>query len=495
MAVPYTFATATSSIPLSQLDTNFATAITLGNTAVYLGNTVTSLGNVTLINPTISGGTITGVSVNNSLTNISALRSATASTYTSNTVFIEGYTNIADGGGGTFMYVSTDTTSSDNNGTIIVDASSRRWYRQLNVGYTDVRWFGYIADGSTDNTNAINYALAALPSSGGEIVFPAGVGKVNSAITYNFSASTIASISFLGCGADVTTILFPNSDGFIVNADYAKQSVHFRDMTITTSTSNAHNGITLINSVLEGTFAQSDITRVTLRGSDGGQSTYYWTTAINVVGLSNINYVGLLIYGNSTGNGTGIAILGNASTSPYYDIVQNLTQCGFFNLGIGLNYGTYLQGVSVSQCNFTNGVTGIYLGLTETGLAQLTVTASQFNTTANQISVQSSIASIILNSNLFYVTSGNAGLYINATGTQHTIVNNVFTAVSSGNGKGILVNASNIDCVCTSNVFYNLNTGVDLVGTSTWNVQANAYYGTTTQVANIGSNSVGVATK
>ena len=53
MTVPYTFSTATSAIPLSQLDSNFATAITLGNTAVYLGNTTTSLGNLTLTNATI----------------------------------------------------------------------------------------------------------------------------------------------------------------------------------------------------------------------------------------------------------------------------------------------------------------------------------------------------------------------------------------------------------------------------------------------------------
>ena len=59
MAVPNIFGTATSAIPLSQLDQNFATAITLGNTAVYLGNTTTSLGNVTLTNVTISSGNVT----------------------------------------------------------------------------------------------------------------------------------------------------------------------------------------------------------------------------------------------------------------------------------------------------------------------------------------------------------------------------------------------------------------------------------------------------
>ena len=54
MAVPYTFASATSAIPLSQLDSNFATTITLGNTAIQLGNTVTTLNNMTFANVTIS---------------------------------------------------------------------------------------------------------------------------------------------------------------------------------------------------------------------------------------------------------------------------------------------------------------------------------------------------------------------------------------------------------------------------------------------------------
>lgn len=54
MAVPYTFGTATAAIPLSNLDSNFATPITLGNTAIQLGNTVTTLNNMTLANVTIS---------------------------------------------------------------------------------------------------------------------------------------------------------------------------------------------------------------------------------------------------------------------------------------------------------------------------------------------------------------------------------------------------------------------------------------------------------
>ena len=55
MAVPNIFATATSSIPLSQLDTNFATAITLGSTGLYLGNTTTSVAGLTLTGSAFNG--------------------------------------------------------------------------------------------------------------------------------------------------------------------------------------------------------------------------------------------------------------------------------------------------------------------------------------------------------------------------------------------------------------------------------------------------------
>lgn len=68
MPVPNNFANATTSIPLSQLDNNFATPITIGNTAVQLGNTVTTLNNMTLANVTISS-VATGIN-NLTLTNV-----------------------------------------------------------------------------------------------------------------------------------------------------------------------------------------------------------------------------------------------------------------------------------------------------------------------------------------------------------------------------------------------------------------------------------------
>ena len=53
--VPYIFGNATTSIPLTNLDANFNTGLTIGNTTVGLGNTVTTLGNVTLNNANFGG--------------------------------------------------------------------------------------------------------------------------------------------------------------------------------------------------------------------------------------------------------------------------------------------------------------------------------------------------------------------------------------------------------------------------------------------------------
>jgi len=94
------------------------------------------------------------------------------------------------------------------------------------------------------------------------------------------------------------------------------------------------------------------------------------------------------------------------------------------------------------------------------------------------------------------VSPNNSGLYLDFTGQGHTIVNNVFVSPTLTSGThGIYVAASNPNTVVTGNVFANLGQGVNLVGTSGWNVQANSYQAVTTHVANIGTNSVGVATQ
>jgi hypothetical protein len=56
VGVPYTFSAATAPIPLSQLDANFNTTLTIGSTSIGLGNTTSSLANITFTGTTTLPG-------------------------------------------------------------------------------------------------------------------------------------------------------------------------------------------------------------------------------------------------------------------------------------------------------------------------------------------------------------------------------------------------------------------------------------------------------
>lgn len=96
MPVPYTFAAATTDIPLSELDSNFATAITLGNTSIQLGNTVSTLNNMTFANVTISSGSANAMTLTN--VTISSVSSTFPNSFLANSTATLGNATITLGG-------------------------------------------------------------------------------------------------------------------------------------------------------------------------------------------------------------------------------------------------------------------------------------------------------------------------------------------------------------------------------------------------------------
>lgn len=73
-------------------------------------------------------------------------------------VYVYGYSAISDGGQGVFTYDASDILSSDNDGTIIVDVSGRRWKRQYS-GPINVLWFGADQSGVSTSSSKIQTAL------------------------------------------------------------------------------------------------------------------------------------------------------------------------------------------------------------------------------------------------------------------------------------------------------------------------------------------------
>jgi hypothetical protein len=384
-----------------------------------------------------------------------------------------------------------------------VDASNRRWYREGLGQPKNLRWFGGLPT-STDCTTAWNNMWATASTKSDRFYVPPGTYTFLSAPTTITYPAGQCSYTLEGAGADVTILNWPNAtNGLSFAFSSSFHGLHVRDLTVSTSQAGGSmTAINVTNSVQGGSYAQNDFTRVTIRGADGGGATDYWTYGINIVGASNFNYIGCLFYGNSTSNGSnGLLVAGNASGSFKYSLVHNLESCGFYHLGVGFTYGTYVQGVAMNKCNFTNGSTDIFVPSSAVDMAQLSINNSQFagltGAVNDRIIFSGAVAAVQINNSLFFINAGSIGISFNGVWGQVTITGNIFSGVSNSTNFGINVANTGFDAIATNNVFYNLTNGIDLVGASTggWNVQANNYGGTTNTVLNIGSNSVGTATQ
>jgi hypothetical protein len=152
MAVPNIFGTATAAIPLSQLDTNFATPVTIGNTAVQLGNTVTSFGNVTLTNVTISSGNVTVSAGSNTAPSITTVGD------TNTGIFFPAADTIAFSEGG------AEAMRLDSAGNMGLGVTPSAWtaaYRAFDFG-----GYGNLYSNSTDKEVALTYNAAVVSGTG-----------------------------------------------------------------------------------------------------------------------------------------------------------------------------------------------------------------------------------------------------------------------------------------------------------------------------------------
>jgi hypothetical protein len=201
-------------------------------------------------------------------------------------------------------------------------------------GFTGCTQFAGNGNGVTDNTATLNSALAALSGTGGCIFFTPGKYRFNSGISYSLPAG-IFSVTLVGGGQDNTILYWPNASGGITfNYAGISSSVHVRDLSLTTGTTNGGSAVTLNLSTSvanPAVTAISDFYRVTMRGDDGYVVTDYWTNCVNVANVSNIQWDNLSCFGAATPNGNGINLVGLPGSSTY-GVVYNIAKSTFNNL-------------------------------------------------------------------------------------------------------------------------------------------------------------------
>jgi len=187
MAVPYSFQTAVGSIPLSQLDANFSTSITLGNTAVVLGNTYSTIGNLTLSNVTISSGNVTIVTSNVTTVNTVNL-TVTANAAVAGNVAITGNVsvNVAN-----VTTLNTVTSTVTGNQTVLGNVTIGG-----NIAVTG---------------NVLNLNVTANASIGGNTVITGNVSVGTSSANYPMTIS--GTTNLIGTGSNVSATFLNTSTG------------------------------------------------------------------------------------------------------------------------------------------------------------------------------------------------------------------------------------------------------------------------------------------
>lgn len=232
-----------------------------------------------------------------------------------------------DGGHGVFIY-DTNSLENDNNGTVIrpnsiSPESPGRWIRVINDNTLNIKWFGAIGDGATNNVNAFNRAMSVLSSNGGTLFIPIG--------TYLLSSQ----------------ISIPNSNITITGED--------RDLSILKGPENSTSGFVLNGNITINNIRFSGWRHVLLYNDPNGIENVY---------IKNCNFI----------NNTARAITPNTHTTPIYNVV--IDGCRIYNhIGNTQGGGFILLSSVVDNITITNNIIENILN-TAGGASAITVGAN-----------------------------------------------------------------------------------------------------------------------
>jgi len=216
MAVPYTFSTATGSLPLSQLDSNFSTAITIGNTAVVLGDSITTINNLTLGNVAITS--VSTAFPNGYLANSNVIVGTTTLTLGSTVTSINGLSlsNVTISSGNvtisnvttTNVTATTANVTTANVGTLVVIGDATVGGNTTVTGNITAAKGTFTSANVSGTANVSTLAVVINATVGGNATVTGNVGIGTSSPAYKLDVAGVIStnnnLTFTGTGNRIT---------------------------------------------------------------------------------------------------------------------------------------------------------------------------------------------------------------------------------------------------------------------------------------------------
>ena len=405
-------------------------------------------------------------------------------------------------GGVRGWFFPTATTGSDSvnitgsNATLVNDVvtpvngqyygysnNARGWFQP---GFSNILDYGADPTGTNDNSTALSAALSSLPSAGGTVYFPHGVYKFTNPVSY--SVASPCSVTLLGDGMDASKLTWTTAQAsgalqFTLTGFYS--SFHMRDLTLETQAASGGIGLALAcTASTQFVQTSSDIFRCSIRGNGGYIGSTYWTYGIQLNSVNYINLDSVFFLGVTVGQsplGRGLYMFGVAPGSGLIALVPNIDKCYFWYLFVGVEYGTYTQGMTIIQTNFLSCLYGVY-GDVGVGQSQLTIMSTQFGTPFNSsawcVYVNSVISPLTIVGCLLECNTGAGGINLQA-GTTVTISNNVIETLGTVAGTAISL-ADSSYVIIADNLIVNVTTGLSISATcSTLSIHDNKILATT----------------
>lgn len=243
--------------------------------------------------------------VNSSVDTIADLRAIdpTAVANDKKTILVRGYATAGDTGGGEFYWNSTSTTT-DNGGTVIQATAivTGRWER-VHTGSLNVKWFGAVGDGVTDDTDAFNNSFAETTSID-PVLVPAASYAITGTVTgffYSTGKTTIVGgqvIAIISKGGEdsQTNTLYGHlalEDNTVTGtAEEGEKNTAFGTEVLRTNTigyANAAMGYQALSTNLSGFGNSAFGSRTMLNTSTGNSNSAFGNDALqgNTTGTSN----------------------------------------------------------------------------------------------------------------------------------------------------------------------------------------------------------------
>jgi hypothetical protein len=428
------------------------------------------------------------------------------------TRYVKCRTTSSDGGDGWWRFDSASSATA-NGGTILApDAGSGRWLRIFD-GALDVRWFGSIADGTTNNSVAVQAAVtAALLIARSVVSFPAGVTKLTGdAITATLAG--LQGISFVGQGMGITQLFIDNSsgNGFVVTCAEGNwwlnvspsNSVTFLDMSIVTNKTNTGTAIMIDGGSTEGRpGAPMLIRNVEIRGHDGFGDCFAKGVDLLDVTSIHLGNVHVLIGGPDNRVGVGFDVRATDATTDPVQIVFDHCRTTYGN--IGYQIGEYVEGVYLTQCDAINPNRGIqWIATAESGIH---IVGGHYACYERCIRLVGVFDGTITGTLLYRIGAESSFSHIVLDGGGSlTVIGNVMRGLAANDDTGIAIanvpDEASHGIMITGNQFANLVNGIAVFGTTrktyigpnNYNLVTNPLAGSTPVSVYVHQNSYGLS--